>query len=373
MDLGSKLMAKLIIGNFYDGTGFAQAAIRIAEALSTCDDVIIRSIKLTGQTVDPGNHIKALAAKPLKNIDTVLSITLPPYFSYQGGIRNIGMGFWETTNFRASNWANYCNLLDKLLVSCEQNRQSCLDSGVKVPIGIIPVPCNPHIYTKGYEPLDVGQGKRYVFLFVGDYSSKKAVTSLISSYLEEFSKDDDCVLVLKTYVEGVSSNESVKLIQEDINKIKQGLRRFGVDKYPPIILLPGYLDNDTMYRLYAAADCFVTAEKGCAWNLPLFDSIGFGAWTICNGWGGHLSYHQDGIHGVQLKYNMTTVKNMTRCPYPTIFTAHEQWAEIDYEQLKQEMRAAYYHRYLPAQSDVEAFRSKWSCEAVGPIIREALC
>lgn len=365
-------MSKLITADFFSSTGYCNSAIRIAEALSLHDDVACRHFKLAGQFVPPPAKTQELLKKSINKIDTNLLVSLPPFFAYKGGIKNIGVCFSETTNYKTSGWAHHINVMDELFVCSENNKSAAIESGVKIPIKVIPLPCNKDLYNKSYERIDVGQKNKYMFLCIADYSAKKDIVKLITAYLEEFSSDDNCVLVLKSYVEGCGPKESIKLISEDITKIKQGLRKWGVDRYPKIILLPEYMDNETIARLQYTSDCFVTAERGSGWNICLHDAICFGKWTISSGWGSHTEYVEQYKHGALLDYKMVTAKHMHRCPFAYNYSCHEKWSDVDPEHLKYEMRMAYDNKYIIKEETRQEFINKFCYENAGLKIKEML-
>jgi glycosyltransferase involved in cell wall biosynthesis len=361
-------------GVVLDGTGYSRFAVDTILAMDAAGiDVAVQPIKLATQTVQPPQRILELAQKDLSNPTHVIQHILPAYFSYKQGFKNIGFFHMETTHFKPSNWHHYCNLMDHLFVSCQENVQASKDSGVTKPLSIIPKPIDIQLYNRElYKQYDLGTNGRYVFYHIGDYSSKKNTTNLIKCYLESFSRDDNVVLVLKTYVEGVSSLDSAKLIADDINKIKHSLRKYSSNKYPPILLITEYLTDEAIMAIHAQGNCFITLERGAAWCIPAHDGVCMGNWAIASGWGGQNQFIENGKNGILLDYKMVSVEGQTRCPYPYLFTCHEQWSEPDYEQFKQAMQTAYKNRITKptfGTTDVNAY----SYATVGQQIKDILC
>ena len=359
-------------GVVLDGTGYSRFAVDTILAMDAAGvDVAVQPIKLATQTVQPPSRILELAKKDLSNPTHVIQHILPAYFSYHSDFINIGFFHMETTHFKPSNWQHYCNLMDHLFVSCQENVDASKASGVTKPLKIIPKPVDVSLYKRElYNKYNFGINGRYAFYHIGDYSSKKNTTNLIKCYLESFSRDDNVVLVLKTYVEGVSAQESTRLITDDINKIKTSLRKYGTAKYPPIILITDYLSDEAMMAIHAQCDCFITLERGAAWCIPAHDAVCMGNWAITSGWGGQNQFIQSGINGSLLEYKMVSVEGQTRCPYPYLFTCYEKWSEPDCEQLKSEMKTAYENKIKPViPTDV----NKYSYATVGQQIKDILC
>lgn len=331
------------VAPFKDGTGYSQFAIDTVLSLDAAGvPVVCRNIKLANQTVLPPPRILELERENLDGITHNITHILPAYFSYQAGVKNIGLAHFETDLFRSSSWQHYCNLMDELWVSCPENKDAAIKSGVKVPIQIVGKGHDPLMYNpKNYQPLAIkGIDKAYKFYFIGDYSNRKNVHAVIKSYFEEFTKADNVVLILKTYVEGTTAQDSNNIIQQEIKNIKAGIRRGVIDDFPQVILITSYLSNEQMLQLHAMGDCFVSMEKGSAWTIPAFDAIAMGKWTILNGWGGHTQYVQDSVNGWMLPFDMEPVAGMQRCPYPNLYYGNEKWANPNTAQLGLLMREA---------------------------------
>jgi len=331
------------IAPFYDGTGYSNAAINTVLCMHKAGiNVACRNIKLATQRVDPNPIIKELEKKDINNINICIQHILPTYFVYQAGCKNIGYFYTETSHFRPSNWQYKCNLMDEIWVSNKESVSACRDSGVKVDITQVKIPFDLSSYKKADDKLKLGLGRNtFVFYHIGDFSSKKNVENLIRCYLRTFSKDDDVVLILKTYIEGVTTNESREIILNKINEIKQSLRRYMYDKYPPIILITDYLSPEQMNRLHNTGNCFVTLERGAAWNIPAFEASAMGNWVIANEYGGQTQFIKNSKNGHLIRCKLTPVEGMVRCPYPNLFTCYEEWAEPEYDFFQEAMLETY--------------------------------
>ena len=353
-----------------DATGYSHAANDTVLALDKVGiDVTIKDVKLAGQVVIPHPRIVELIDKNIGKIDTVVQHILPPAMVYHKGYKNIGYYHTETTHFRPSNWQYYLNLMDEIWVCCQQNLEAAKVSGIKVPIKVVPKPCDETIYSLKYDKLPIDIGNRYAFYHIGDWSSRKNIVNLIKCYFEVFSKKDNVVLVLKTYIDSKSAEESRQIIKQQIEDIKKNMRKYAVDLYPPIILITDYLDDVQIRRLHKTCDCFVSLERGAAFNIPAFDAIAFGNWTIVNGWGGQEQFIRP-ENGIKLDYTMSSVWGMAQCPYPSLYTCHEQWADPNLEQCKQEMLSAYRNK---PKADNAWLLEEYSLENAGKRIKEILC
>lgn len=354
-----------------DGTGYSHAAIHTILALDAAGaDVLVRPVKLSGQTIEPPKRIHELIAKAWAKPDVVIQNLLPPMMAYQGGFKNLGYFYTETSNFRSSLWQHHLNTLDGVLVSSEGCLASCKESGVTVPTSKIPIACDPTIFKQDWTPtLKLPVGSEFVFYNIGDFSARKGMRQLITAYLAEFSKYDNVLLVLKTYIEMTSPQDSVKKIHAEIEDIKKNLRKSAVDQYPPILILPHYMQEDKIRALHQHGHCFVTCEAGAAWNIPCFEALGFQNQVIVCEEGGQTEYlpwngAKDGI--IALDNHPEIVSGMGQCMYPGIYTCNETWHGSSTYQLAAAMRMAYLNDKIKINRD--ALIERFSYRHAGPDI-----
>lgn len=357
-----------------DSTGYSVMANDTILALDAAGiDVVPRSIKLATQTIPAPAKVIELTGANIDGVTHVIQHILPPYFVYHKGYKNIGYFHVETSDFISSGWQFHCNLMDELWVSSEQNKEAAIKSGVTKPIKVVNKPVIAELTdrTKYKKPLPM-VGNRYVFYHIGDYSIRKNTINLIKAYLEEFDRSDHVVLILKSYVEGVPLQQSAKMINEDVQKLKQSLRKGGAESYPPIILISDYVSIEEMWAIHAQGNCFVSMEKGAAWNIPAFDAISMGNMAITSGWGGQTAFIEDGKNGFLVPYRMESVYGAVRCPYPTLYSCKEQWSDPDPLEFKRRMRICYENKLQVHESERKRFLQKYSPVTVGNQLKEIL-
>ena len=369
----------LFVSPFYDGTGYANAGIATALGLDAAGaQVRCKTVKMCPQVIKPDPRIVELESNNIGYPTHVIQNWLPITFFYVKGAKNIGYFFCETTHFKPSSWQYYLNLMDEVWVSCKENYEACKASGVTKPIKIVPFPYiqrfvnNREQYRQyGLERFgNLRKNNRYLFYTIGDYSERKNIKELIRTYFRTFNKSDNVALIVKTYAEGKTSDESRKLVLEDIKSIKQEMRKYSVDAYPPINLITDYLSVDDIYALHGSCDCYISLEKGAAWNIPAFDAMLFGNYCILNGWGGQNQYIRKNVNGRLLDYTMVPVNGMATCPYDGLYTCHEKWAEPFGFDAEISMEKAYRERIKNVDNKLEL--AKFSPEEAGKVLRNAL-
>lgn len=127
----------------------------------------------------------------------------------------------------------------------------------------------PHGYD-GCHPEDRGdQGGRFRFYWVGAWTARKNPGGLVRAFAHAFAARDQVELVLHS--QGVSRDTFVATLAAC------GLEQA---ELPLIRLSNAALTDDEVARLHIEGDCFVSAARGEAWNLPAFDALVAGRHVI---------------------------------------------------------------------------------------------
>lgn len=369
-------MEKIAYLNPYnDGTGYAQAGIRTMLALDSVGyDVYPVETKLAGQNVPAPQRLLDLSLRKIKNPDIIIQHTLPPFFVYHGGAKNIGFFHIETENIRASNWQKYANLMDEIWVSCHQNMYALEDSGVTKPIKVVHLGADLSEYNKTYTDINLPKQNACTFYTISDWSTRKNVESVIRAYYLAFNRRHDVRLILKCYIDGKSQVDSEKIIKNRIDEIKKEMR---LNNYPSIYLITSYLSDEGIKKLHATGDCCVFGERGAAWNLVAFDAMCFGNGVIVNRYGGQeeFCYHNSDEAMWQTSYRMSPVYGMDHCPYKNLYTGRELWGDPDIEEMSTNM-SEFYQIWTNKEFSKDKFKqlrqnhiSKFSLESIGNYIK----
>lgn len=378
----------LYIAPIYDGTGYAHMANSTILALDAAGyHVVVRQVKLCGQVVQPPQRVKELEQRPLPDkVDIVVQNVLPPMMTYYPGAKNIGYFYCETNEFTSSNWQYWLNLMDEVWVCADGNAQSCVNSGVTVPVKVVHAPITKDF--AGVKPLELETNKigpnTVVFYNIGDFSYRKGMENLIKVYLQTFTDEHDVHLVLKTYVDSVSPEESFRIIKESIESIKRNIRT-NVDGYwPPITIIPGYVPEETIDQLHVLGDCYVSMERGAAWNIPFFEALSAGNHCIVGQSHGpseitSIDWYDDN-NKTEIIESVAEVPvfGMERCSYPGLYTSRETWSSFNENDFSECMNE-YYHdinmQKIEKQYKKEVrswFKNAFNIEAVANRIRKVI-
>jgi hypothetical protein len=256
-------------------------------------------------------------------------------FHKNGGKYRIGYTMLEVDGI-PEDWIRQANELDEVWVPSTFNQQTFIDSGLKVPVHVMPLGVNPDFYNpkiRAYRP-----SQRYTFLSVFEWGERKAPEILLRAYHNAFTKQDDVLLLLK-----VINTDPGLNIQQEINALN-----LPVDGPPVAILYNQELPTHQMGSLYRSVDCFVTATRGEGWGMPIIEAMACGIPTIATGWSAHTDFLTDEVgYRLQLKKMIPAV---AKCPYYEGF----RWPEPDEEHLTHLLRHVYENQNEAAAKGVRA-------------------
>jgi hypothetical protein len=144
----------LYVGPF-DQTGWGRASIDYALALDSIGvDVACRPFSYGGDVRAAPPRVHELMKKPAHGAGFIIQHCLPRDFVYHGGAANFGLYATETTDFRASGWADRINMLDGAIVINPQSAQASRDSGVTVPLYVVPHACDVSRFQRSFAAVE---------------------------------------------------------------------------------------------------------------------------------------------------------------------------------------------------------------------------
>ena len=272
------------------------------------------------------------------------------------GKYKIGFTMLETTGIPAE-WVRQCNMMNEVWVPSHFNVETFKNSGVNVPIHVIPLGIDPNYYN----PLITSykKHKKYTFLSVFEWGERKAPDILLKAYSKAFMKIEDVVLVCK-----VINNDGSINIDEEIRKLN--LPEDG----PEIIFLYNtkFADYD-MATLYRSVDCFVIATRGEGWGMPILEAMACGLPAIATNWSSQVDFFNE-TNGYPVDVDRL-IDARAKCPYYEGF----QWANPSEEHLIYQMRYVFEHQKDSREKGMAAsleVRKNWTWDSAADKIIERL-
>ena len=237
------------------------------------------------------------------------------------GIGNYKIGYTmlEVTGLPKS-WVEHCNKMDEVWVPSLFNLETFRNSGVKVPIHLMPLGVDTNYFNPLIKKFPLSGD--FKFLTVFEWGERKAPEDLIIAFNRTFRAKEPVVLLCKANCTDPSVN--VPEIIRNLNLNPEGGRiEFIFNKYLP------YYQLGSLYR---SADCFVLATRGEGWGMPILEAMACGLPVIATNWSAQTTFMNSyNAYPLQVKKLIPAV---AKCPYYKGF----KWAEPDADHLSALMR-----------------------------------
>ncbi|MDQ2079896.1 glycosyltransferase [Xanthobacteraceae bacterium Astr-EGSB] len=360
-------MRRLKYISWSDNTGYAVAAKSYIRALKEA------GVDLTWTPMVPGPHgyveepaMDGLAprtsdASGTADYDTVLIHTVPEYFpdwiarERAPGRRIFGYTVWELERL-PSHWPDILNQLDGVMVPCRWNEKVFRNSGVKVPIHVVPhlsqfeglPPCSEadrrtvsdrigRVLRTGPD----GTG-RFVFYTIGFWSNRKAPYLALEAYWRAFDADDPVVMVVKTSDKDITRwirhwRSCFRRRHPSPIRSARLLSRRHPRPAPCVIIADETLGDGEMQALHEIGDCFVSLARAEGWGLGAFEATKLGKPVVMTGYGGQCDF-LDKETAWLVDFHMVPVHEPT---WSASYKPSDQWAEPSVAQAAAHLRAIY--------------------------------
>ncbi|MEK4511341.1 glycosyltransferase family 4 protein [Paenibacillus sp. FSL K6-2524] len=250
---------------------------------------------------------------------------------------------WETTRI-PSRWIKPINQVDAVCVPSLQNKQAMRNSGIRIPVYIVPHGVNARKFTPRMKKQPSKKtNDKFVFISIFGFQHRKNPEALLKAYWEEFTATDNVLLIIKT--NGYASYENERWIRNRIQAYKD---RLNIRKNTaPIQIIAQHLNSNSLRSIYAQGHAFVLPTRGEGVGLPFLESLASGVPVITTGGGGHMDFlTSNNSFLVQYKMRPPIIgmnrKSSISRQFRHLFSEKGQlWAEPDIGSLKMQMRKAY--------------------------------
>jgi len=262
------------------------------------------------------------------------------------GKLNVGYSTWETDRIPKHWVKNINNHFDLQLVPSEYNKQVYINSGVTVPIEVLPH-CIHMAEIDSIPAADLEMyANKFKFISVFQWTERKNPIGLLKAYFAEFWEHNDVVLILKSYRSNASQIEQDKIIN-DIKHLKNDM---DLPKYPPIYFIGSLIPHRNVFELYKASDCFVLPSRSEGFGIPILEAMSCSLPIVTTNYGGGKELLYESASNVG--YFETPVCGMPWIPY---YDSTQLWAEPNIADLRFHM----HKMYISNKESIEK-ESKWS-------------
>lgn len=217
-------------------------------------------------------------------------------------------------------------------------------------------------------------GRPFRFYYTGAWNSRKNPAALVRAFVRTFTKSDEVELAL--HLPGVPSEAFLAALASTA---------VPMDEMPKIVHSTKLLPEYAMTGLHREMDCFVTATRGEAWNLPAFDAMLAGRKVIAPGGMGSDDYLRDtgaDLYGGMASLAVNDVKVEPKLPGtsgPAVckpigaqgLTCRATWLEPDLVRLCEHMKNVYEFRRRTMEVRYDP-AGRYGYKAVGQICKTHL-
>lgn len=228
----------------------------------------------------------------------------------------------------------------------------------------------PRVRPKNTDGTEVG----YAFYYVGAWNARKNPADVVRAFRRAFAAGDDVGLHMQC-----ANARSTACKLADLETGVHG------DHLPPITFSNHWASDDEMVAIRDSFDCFVSASRGEAWNLPAFEAMLHGNHVIApfgQGSDEFLKRTSADLYNCR----MTSFSGDARLePVPDAppghykaryhgaqgMTVRDDWWDPDVSQLSLCMRRAFIERVTTLRVDYEP-AERFGRAAVGRLIRDLL-
>lgn len=333
----------LFIGPYRQYDGWGNASVQYLRALRlTGYNITARPIYLNNYSgYSQDDEFDDLEANNFDSYDTIIQNCLPNLFRYYGGMKNIGLAYFEST-IRHTPWPAPINMMDIIWVSSQFEKDMLGNNGVNIDVDVLPIPCDEDKYKKKYTYDDIQKNHthEFKFYFIGEFIARKNIKALIIAFHREFSLNEQVRLILKLNKFGMTPDDILYNAQNGINLTKKETGLFPyLEMYRPEIIIPTYMSEDDLYGLHTECDCFVMPSSGEAHCMPAFDALMFGSYPLVNKNSSMTEYVTCNVGGLIESHKCPAIASDR--PLSFLYNGRDTWYKIDILSLQEQMRKSF--------------------------------
>lgn len=271
---------------YFNSSGYSISAQDYILAMMRCKPDLDVRVHFMNKRIGSGisrnreQIFTALHKKAAKDPSINIYHAIPPrYRRPPGKTKHFGFCVFETIN-PPSEWVSTMNNMDAILTASSFNKNVFENSGVKVPIHVIPHCFDPKLFNKSV--VSPGRYSQTTFVSTGTWKTRKNWEMLIKAWYHAFLLRDNVALLIKTDHPG-----ELKAMVQQVKEASEWRAKATAPIYceeEPVC------DFEDIPKILRKGDIFVNASLGEGFGISGLHAMALGMPVITTRFGGSLEY-----------------------------------------------------------------------------------
>ena len=232
------------------------------------------------------DDVKKACESKMENPDICINMKPPEFWTLHEGAKNIGWISWGKGSAIPKEWVSKCSMMDKVLVTSEEDYASAVRANIECDVAIINEPVDTNLFGKISGEANIAdvtirengtriENRKPAILVQGKQSDSNSILETLEVLCSQYSKED-LTVVLRTYKNAMNTADDPAIIQM-ISQIRQ---RVNGNNGPKIVLLSNPLADEELACIYNACTATINVNRISGINQTVIQSALCGAVPI---------------------------------------------------------------------------------------------
>lgn len=224
------------------------------------------------------NDVRIACESKLENPDICINMKPPEFWTFHEGAKNIGWISWGKGSSIPKEWVSKCSMMDKIVVTSEEDYTSAVRANVECDIVIINEPIDTSIFGKISGEANIAnvtinengtkkEDKKPAILIQGKQSDATSIVETLEVVCSQYSQEA-LTVVLRTYKNSMNLADDPAIIQM-IGQIRQ---RANSADGPKVVLLSNPLADEELACVYNSCSATINVSRTYGMNQTVLQS-----------------------------------------------------------------------------------------------------